>query len=113
MPNSFVRGAWSVGFWGHDLNIVQGPEVAVVNFSCNLVANFDAFDYVFLVRNVDHGHGIHPTFDLLPIDRECLSIYIDLLNLPTKGVLLLACGRRILVLLGKPARKKQSYGYCN
>src|SRR5439155_1725586 len=82
--------------------------IAVVDFSRDLVAHLDLFEYFLLVGNIVHGHSIHPAFDLLPVHREGLVSRIDLLNLTFENVFLLCPTRSILVLFGVAARQEQT-----
>src|SRR4030095_3223618 len=82
-------------------------EITIVDFSCDLVADFEFLQYVLFVWRVIHRHRVHPAFHLLPIHRKSLVSHVDLFNLTFKNVLFLA-GRRCLALSGVSYRYEQA-----
>src|SRR5437667_10575658 len=101
-------GGFAVRLWRYDLYVVQGSEVAIVDFRRNLVADLHALHDILFVRHIHHSHGVHPALNLLTVHRKCLGIHVDFFDLSTKCVLFLSDSCSIFVLLRVASRAKEA-----
>src|SRR5262249_20911641 len=89
------------------LYIMQSTEVPIVDFGCDLIADFNFLEHILFVWDIGHGHRIHPALNLFAVNGESFVREVDFLHFTFEDVLFLPRRRRILVLLSIPACQEQ------